>query len=152
MILYYSTKFHLIVINRFRVIGRGHFPPIPPPPPPQAEPPSKSPGGIGLKLSEWEGRFSTASLLSHLKGQLYTRRNGFLHVKKLECLEKAKCDSQLVIVYHIARCNGKKPLVCTREDTGYFVLNLSSVCNFSFYILYYFTKCFNTREYEPLTH
>ena len=48
MILYYSTKFHFIIIDSFRVIGRGHFPP--PPPPPQAESPSKSPGGIGLKL------------------------------------------------------------------------------------------------------
>ena len=27
MILYYSTKFHVIIINSFRVIGRGHFPP-----------------------------------------------------------------------------------------------------------------------------
>ena len=26
MILYYSTKFHFIIINRFRVIDRGHFP------------------------------------------------------------------------------------------------------------------------------
>ena len=46
MILYYSSKFHFIIINSFRVIGHGHFPP--PPPLPQAEPPSKSPGGIGL--------------------------------------------------------------------------------------------------------
>ena len=50
MILYYSIKFHFIIINSFRVIGRGHFPP--PPPPPQAVPPSKSPGGIGLKHAE----------------------------------------------------------------------------------------------------
>ena len=47
MILYYSSKFHFIIINSFRVVGRGHF--LPPPPPPQAEPPSKSPGGIGLR-------------------------------------------------------------------------------------------------------
>ena len=31
MILYYSTKFHFVIINSFRVIGRGHFPPPPPP-------------------------------------------------------------------------------------------------------------------------
>ena len=29
MILYYSTKFYFIIINSFRVIGRGHFPPPP---------------------------------------------------------------------------------------------------------------------------
>ena len=32
MILYYSARFHLIIINSFRVIGRGHFPPPTPPP------------------------------------------------------------------------------------------------------------------------
>ena len=32
MIFYYSTKFHFIIINSFRVIGRGHFPSTPPPP------------------------------------------------------------------------------------------------------------------------
>ena len=30
MILYYSTKFHFISISSFRVIGRGHFLPLPP--------------------------------------------------------------------------------------------------------------------------
>ena len=34
MIFYYSTKFNFIIINSFRVIGRGHFQPLPPPPPP----------------------------------------------------------------------------------------------------------------------
>ena len=51
MILYYSTKFHFIIINSFRVIGCGHFPPPNPPPPPKVEPLSKSPGGIGLRCS-----------------------------------------------------------------------------------------------------
>ena len=32
MILYYSAKLHFIIINSFRVTGRGHFPPPPPPP------------------------------------------------------------------------------------------------------------------------
>ena len=42
MILYYSTKFHFIIINSFRVISRGLFPL----PPPQ----KKGPGGIGLRV------------------------------------------------------------------------------------------------------
>ena len=51
MIFYYSTKFHFIIIISFIVIGAaGTFHPSPPPPPlhPQAEPSSKSPGGIEL--------------------------------------------------------------------------------------------------------
>ena len=37
MILYYPTKFHSIIFNSFKVMGRGHFPPhTPPPPTPQA--------------------------------------------------------------------------------------------------------------------
>ena len=54
MILYYSIKFHFIIINSFRVIGRGHFPPTPRPPP-QAERSSKSPGGIGLMYKVLNG-------------------------------------------------------------------------------------------------
>ena len=38
MVLYNSTKFHFIIINSCRVIGRGTPPPSPPPP--EAEPPS----------------------------------------------------------------------------------------------------------------
>ena len=49
MIPYYSTKFHFIIINSFRIIGRGHSPS---PPPSQAELPSKSPGGIGLRVQK----------------------------------------------------------------------------------------------------
>ena len=41
MILYYSTKFHFIIINSFRVISRGLFP---------LPPPKKGPGGIGLRV------------------------------------------------------------------------------------------------------
>ena len=42
MILYYSAKFHFIIINSFRVIGRGHFPP-PLSPPPQKKATHKKP-------------------------------------------------------------------------------------------------------------
>ena len=63
MILYYSTKFHFIIINSFRVIGRGNFPPFHhPTPPPQAKPPSKIPGGIGLSFQ---------SNLNHGKDELW---------------------------------------------------------------------------------
>ena len=44
-ILYYSTKFHLISLE---LKAAGTF--RPPPPPLQAEPPSTSPGRIGLNI------------------------------------------------------------------------------------------------------
>ena len=40
MIFYNSTKFHFIIINSFRIIGRGHFPT--PPPPPKLRHPQKA--------------------------------------------------------------------------------------------------------------
>ena len=42
MILYYSTKFHFIIINSFRVIGRGHISAPPPPLPPKLRHPQKA--------------------------------------------------------------------------------------------------------------
>ena len=33
MILYHPTKFYFNTINSFKVMGRGHFPPLSPPPP-----------------------------------------------------------------------------------------------------------------------
>ena len=50
MILYYSTKFHFIIINIIvlELLAAGTFRPLLPPPLPQAEPLSKSLGRIGL--------------------------------------------------------------------------------------------------------
>ena len=104
MILYYSTKFHFIIINSYRVIGRGHF--RHPPPPPEAAPPSKSPGGIGLKWFTDE----TSSIYQYSTGY------GPREVVASYCVKSNVCKWDLLLNDDVRNCEGKYGGIRSGED------------------------------------